>query len=171
MEPDKLSVVIKSTGSWSQKLYQELSSAESFEISTEGSNGPTSHNFLMHESTVLVSGGRAITPFISIVRESIFQSMKQCRSVRLKEQLPRPTDSPISAALGPNSWLWLFIIISSSLVMFLILLGIVTRYYVCLIDHNINSIHHFSYWAVWDMLLACACILLIGGAVFYPKQT
>ncbi|KAK6925855.1 Ferric reductase, NAD binding domain, partial [Dillenia turbinata] len=222
MEPDKLSVVIKRTGSWSQKLYRELSSADSLEISTEGPYGPTSYNFLRHESIVLISGGSGITPFISIIREIIFQRMKQkCQTKRItlvcafknsvdlamldlllpisgnpsdfsqmqlqieayitrEKELPtmdnkelqtiwfkpKPTDSPISAALGPNSWLWLFVIISSSFLMFLLLLGIVTHFYVYPIDHNTNSIYHFSYWALWDMFLASACILLVASAVF-----
>lgn len=51
-EPDKLSVAIKSQGSWSQKLYKQLSSSsspssvDSFEVSTEGPYGPTSFHFL-----------------------------------------------------------------------------------------------------------------------------
>lgn len=49
---------------------------------------------------------------------------------------PSPSDSPISAALGPNSWLWLSAIITSSFIMFLLLLAIVTRYYIYPIDHD-----------------------------------
>lgn len=47
LEPDTLSVVIKSDGSWSQKLYRELSSPlEHLDISVEGPYGPTSSHFL-----------------------------------------------------------------------------------------------------------------------------
>lgn len=48
-ESNKLSVAIKSQGSWSQKLYKQLSSSssvDSFEVSTEGPYGPTSFHFL-----------------------------------------------------------------------------------------------------------------------------
>lgn len=48
MEADKLSVVIKSLGSWSQKLYQQLSSnsMDHIQVSVEGPYGPTSSHFL-----------------------------------------------------------------------------------------------------------------------------
>ncbi|XVF50866.1 hypothetical protein PTKIN_Ptkin04bG0138100 [Pterospermum kingtungense] len=230
MEPDKLSVVIKSEGSWSQKLYQEVrSSMEHLEISTEGPYGPNSFHFLRHESLVLVCGGSGITPFISIIREMIFQSHKpnvkvrrvvmicafknsadltmldlllpisgtsvQISQIQLqieayitreKEQpnidtqkplqtvwfKPSPLDLPISAVLGPNNWLWLGAIISSSFVMFLLLLGIVTRYYIYPIDHNTEQIYHFSYRALWDMFLVCVCIFIVSSVVFvwHKKQ-
>ncbi len=47
MEPETLSVVIKRQGSWSQKLYQEISSSvDRLEMSVEGPYGPTSSHFL-----------------------------------------------------------------------------------------------------------------------------
>ncbi|KAG2725697.1 hypothetical protein I3760_01G078100 [Carya illinoinensis] len=58
MEPDKLSVVIKREGSWSLKLFQELSSpVDHLKVSVEGPYGPSSSHFLRHESLVMVSGG------------------------------------------------------------------------------------------------------------------
>ncbi|CAK7338847.1 unnamed protein product [Dovyalis caffra] len=46
MEQDKLSVVVKRLGSWSQKLYQEISSPlERLEVSVEGPYGPASSHF------------------------------------------------------------------------------------------------------------------------------
>ncbi|CAK7324662.1 unnamed protein product [Dovyalis caffra] len=77
MEQDKLSVVVKRLGSWSQKLYQEISSPlERLEVSVEGPYGPASSHFLRHELLVLVSGGSGITPFISIIREIMPESSK-----------------------------------------------------------------------------------------------
>ncbi|PRQ60158.1 putative ferric-chelate reductase (NADH) [Rosa chinensis] len=78
MEADKLSVVIKSLGSWSQKLYQQLSSnsMDHIQVSVEGPYGPTSSHFLRHKALVMISGGSGITPMISIIREIIFQSTK-----------------------------------------------------------------------------------------------
>ena len=47
MEPDRLSIVIKREGRWSQKLYQELSSSvDHLNVSLEGPYGPTSSPFL-----------------------------------------------------------------------------------------------------------------------------
>ncbi|KAJ6766734.1 putative proteinDPH OXIDASE [Salix purpurea] len=57
MELDKLSVVVKRLGNWSQKLCQEISSSmDRLEVSVEGPYGPTSSHFLRHELLVLVSG-------------------------------------------------------------------------------------------------------------------
>lgn len=85
---------------------------------------------------------------------------------------PNPLDSPICEALGPNSWLWLGAIISSSFVLFILFLGIVTRYYIYPIDHNTGEFYHFSFIALWDMLLVCSCIFLASSAVFlWCKRT
>nr|XP_016509055.1 PREDICTED: ferric reduction oxidase 4-like [Nicotiana tabacum] len=47
LEADKLSVVIKCMGSWSQKLEKQLSSSpDHLQISTEGPYGPSSLHFL-----------------------------------------------------------------------------------------------------------------------------
>lgn len=47
LEQDKLSVIIKTEGSWSQKLYQTLSnpSLDRLEVSVEGPYGPSSLHF------------------------------------------------------------------------------------------------------------------------------
>lgn len=79
---------------------------------------------------------------------------------------PNPQDTPISSALGPNSWLWLAAIISSSFVLFLLLLGIVTRFYIYPIDHNTGKFYNFSFYALWDMFLVCACIFLVSSVAF-----
>ncbi|KDP22239.1 hypothetical protein JCGZ_26070 [Jatropha curcas] len=225
MEPDKLSVVIKRQGSWSQKLYQQLSSSNDIglELSVEGPYGPASSHFLRHELLVMVCGGSGITPFISIIRQIIFQSAQpnshnpqvllvcafkntadltmldlllpvnnapiQITQVNLQIEAyitretqqpipdsetllrtiwfkPNPSDSPITAALGPNNWLWLGAIIASSFVMFLVLLGIITRFYIYPIDHNTSEIYHFSYFVLWDTLLVCACVIITCSAAF-----
>ncbi|KAJ1385365.1 Ferric reductase, NAD binding domain [Sesbania bispinosa] len=190
LETNNLSVAIKNVGSWSNKLYQELSSSslDHLNISVEGPYGPHTVHFLRHEQLVMVCGGSGIAPFISIIRELIFQSQQQdfpapkvllvcafknsadltmldlvlpvsgsttqiselqlqieAYITREKEEPPidsqidiqtkwfKPSlsDSPISVVLGPNNWLWLGAIISSSFLMFLLLLGIVTRICIC----------------------------------------
>lgn len=79
---------------------------------------------------------------------------------------PNPLDTPIAEALGPNNWLWLGLIISSSFVLFLLFLGLVTRYYIYPIDHNTGEVYHFSFTALWDMFLVCFCIFAASSAVF-----
>ncbi|KAK4431453.1 Ferric reduction oxidase 2 [Sesamum alatum] len=215
LERDKLSVVIKSQGSWTQKLYKQLSSSlDHLEVSTEGPYGPASSHFL--------SGGSGITPFISLIREIIFRSTESKGKVPkvllitafknttdltmldlllplsgtpldisklqlrieayitqehespladAKKQIetklfkPNPSDLPISEVLGKNSWLWLGAIISSSFVMFLILLGFVTRYHIYLVERKGEN-YHYSFKILWDMFLVCACIIIATSAIF-----
>ncbi|OVA13967.1 Protein of unknown function DUF819 [Macleaya cordata] len=224
LEPEKLSVLIKSEGSWSQKLYQILSSPSSIDrldVSIEGPYGPASTHFLRHDTLVLVCGGSGITPFISIIREIIFRSTtSNCKTPRIllicafkksadltmldillplsgtpsdisRIQLqieayvtrekqptlenknllrtiwfkPNSTDMPISAILGPNSWLWLGAIISSSFVIFLILLGVLTRYYINPIDHNTNKIYSYTSKSLLCMLFICISIAITSTVV------
>ncbi|KAL7583087.1 hypothetical protein Lser_V15G43873 [Lactuca serriola] len=71
-DDEKLSVVIKSKGSWSQKLYEKLSMPspmDHLQVSVEGPYGPVSTNFQQYDKLVMFSGGSGITPFISIIRE------------------------------------------------------------------------------------------------------
>ncbi|XP_068639595.1 ferric reduction oxidase 2-like [Aristolochia californica] len=235
LEQDKLSVVIKSEGIWSQKLYQILSSpspVDHLDVSVEGPYGsPSSTNFFRHDKLVMVSGGSGITPFISIIRELIFQSStleqqavlpqvqlvcifrnsKQlsmtdlllplagtgCDMSRLRllidayvtregpnsennkqKHLQRtlwfktnPCHAPVSAVLGPNGWLWLSAIISSSFVMFLILLGITTRYYFYPIDHDTNMIFPHISRSLLNMLFICLFIAVASiAAVLWNKK-
>ncbi|KAM1613492.1 hypothetical protein ACFX1Z_002017 [Malus domestica] len=224
MEPHNLSVVIKSEGSWSQKLYKQLSSnVDHVQASVEGPYGPISSHFLRHEALVMFSGGSGITSLISIIREIIFQTTKpdshlplvrlicafkntddlsmlqlllpisstpsdfshvdlkiEAYVTRETEQPPAlawkpiqtvsfkadPLDSPISRVLGPSSWLWLGATISSSFVLFLVTLGLTTRFYIYPIDHNTGEIYHQSFICLWYMFLVCSCILLVSSVTF-----
>lgn len=84
---------------------------------------------------------------------------------------PSAMDAPISAILGPNSWLWLALIISASFVMFLIFLGILTQYYIYPIDHNTNKIYSSTERALFSMLFICASIAFTAtGAFLWNKR-
>lgn len=226
MEPDKLSVVIKTGGSWSQKLYQQLSSPlDNLLISVEGPYGPISTHFLSREYLVMISGGSGITPFISIIREIILRSSQpKCKIPKIllicvfknsadlavldlllpmsptpadihishielqikayitkeKDQTvqttpklhtiwfkPNPSDSPIIASLGPNSWLWLGVIISSSFIMFLLLLGFVTRYYIHPMDHpETNMKYNWTLKTLWYSFFVCVCVFIATSSIF-----
>ncbi|XP_057495747.1 ferric reduction oxidase 2-like [Actinidia eriantha] len=226
LESEKISVIIKSEGSWSNKLYQMLSSPSSvdhLDVSIEGPYGPASTDFLRHDTLVMVSGGSGITPFISIIRDLIFTSetlnfktpqillicaFKNTTDLTMLDLLlpisstqngfsnlnlrieayvtrdkepnretkmplqtiwfkPKSSDSPLSPILGPNSWLWLGAIISSSHIIFLLFMGILTRYYIYPIDHNTNHVYSYSSRAVLNMLLICISIIVAATAAFY----
>ncbi|KAL1192218.1 Ferric reduction oxidase 3 [Cardamine amara subsp. amara] len=186
LEPEKLSVMIKSQGKWSTKLYKMLSSSDQIDhlaVSVEGPYGPASTDFLRHESLVMVSGGSGITPFISIIRDLLYMSSTNTCKIpnmtlicafknssdlsmlklilpisteissfvdiqikafvtREKESTcnmninktlgfkPYVSDQPISPILGPNSWLCLATILSSSFMIFIIIIAIITRYHI-----------------------------------------
>ncbi|KAI9181616.1 hypothetical protein LWI28_016752 [Acer negundo] len=233
LEPEKISVMIKSEGSWSKKLNQIISSSnpiDRLQVSIEGPYGPTSTHFLRHDTLVMVSGGSGITPFISVIRELIYASTTvRCKTPQIilicsfksssdltmldlllpidgsptelyslkiqteayvtreiqqptteqnsKELVralwfkPNPTDSPISSILGLSSWLWLAVVISSSFIIFLILIGIIGRYYIFPIDHNTNKVFSSSLKSFLHMLVMCVCITTTASlAVIWNKK-
>ncbi|XP_065859695.1 ferric reduction oxidase 2-like isoform X2 [Euphorbia lathyris] len=231
LETENLSVMIKSEGSWSSKLYQMLSSPsllDRLQVSVEGPYGPASTHFLRHETLVMVSGGSGITPFISIIRELIFASTANKSKIpqvilissfknssdltmldlilpisgtpfttsnlqlkieafvtREKEPTlpnnskllraiwfkPHITDEPISAILGPNSWLWLAIIISSSFIIFLIIIGFIIRFYIYPIDHNTGRFFSYPLRSFLNMLVLCLSIAFTASvAVLWNKS-
>ncbi|XP_060206344.1 ferric reduction oxidase 4-like isoform X3 [Lycium barbarum] len=223
LESDKLSVVIKCVGSWSQKLEKQLSSSpDRLEISTEGPYGPSSSHFLSRDCLMMISGGSGITPMISIIRELIYKSSQpntkvpkvilitafkntsdltmldlllpisttptdisnldfQIEAYITRENNPQennlkghvqtivfkqnPKDTPISAPLGKSSWLWLGAIISSSFVMFLLLLGLVTRYSIYPVERD-GKIYHYSGKIIWDMFLVCVSVFIATSVIF-----
>ncbi|KAL0464829.1 UNVERIFIED_CONTAM: Ferric reduction oxidase 2 [Sesamum latifolium] len=225
LEPERLSVVIKCEGSWTQKLYDIISSPSSIDrlqVSVEGPNGPASTHFLRHDVLVMISGGSGITPFISIIRELLFiSSTVKCKTPRIKlisvfknsshlsildlilptsgtpsnsgnldlqieayvtrekgqskDKLQSPrtvwfkpdaSDAPISPTLGPNSWLWLAAIISSSFITYLVLLGVFTQYVVYPIDQNTNKLYSYTKKGSMNMLFICFSIMIAASAAF-----
>ncbi|CAI9274041.1 unnamed protein product [Lactuca saligna] len=236
-EPEMLSIVIKCQGTWSHKLYQELSGSaiERLQVSVEGPYGPTSQHFLSYENLVLISGGSGITPFISIIRELTFRKTRQeqqpdknhkiptsvllicvfknsaelsmldllipltststpsdlsqinlqihayiTREVEQPQTLenikkplqtiwfkPNVSDSPVSPQLGPDSWLWLCAIISSSFIMFLILLGFVTRYHIYPKDDiGGDKVYNYTFKTLWDMFFVCVSVFLATSFMY-----
>ncbi|KAE9464837.1 hypothetical protein C3L33_03256, partial [Rhododendron williamsianum] len=79
---------------------------------------------------------------------------------------PSAMDAPVSAILGSNSWLWLGAIISSSFLTFLLLIGIVTRYYIYPIDHNTNMRFSYVEKSALNMLFGCVSIALAATTAF-----
>ncbi|MFS8013626.1 putative ferric-chelate reductase (NADH) [Helianthus anomalus] len=236
-EPDMLSIVIKCEGTWSHKLYKQLSGSpmiDSLQVSVEGPYGPAAPRFLSYENLVLISGGSGITPFISIIRELTFQKLNDNRKIptnvllvcafkhstdlsmlklllpltsntsttsnisqtNLKIQAyitretepqqplentdsslrtiwfkPMPNDMPISAPLGPDSWLWLCVIISSSFVLYLIFLGILIRYHIYPKElAGGPSAYNYTCKTLWDMFFVCASVFLATSFVFFWRK-
>lgn len=57
MDTDKLSIVFQSGGSWTTKMYKELSSSslDRLEVSVEGPYGPSSTDFLEYATNLKVN--------------------------------------------------------------------------------------------------------------------
>lgn len=79
---------------------------------------------------------------------------------------PDALDAPISAVLGTNNWLWLAAIISSSFLVFLLLIGILTRCYIYPVDHNSYMIYSYSLRSALNMLLLCVSIAVTATVAF-----
>ncbi|RWW37641.1 hypothetical protein BHE74_00057215 [Ensete ventricosum] len=148
LEPERLSVIIKKEGSWTQKLYGTLSSPvpqDRLDVSVEG-------------------------PYAFVTREksSTDDAPNNIRTIWFK---PFPSDVPIAPVLGPNGWLWLAAIVSSSFVAFLLLIGILQRYYIYPIDHNTNKVFSYSSRSVLNLLFICICIMAAASAaVLWNKR-
>ncbi|KAG0460718.1 hypothetical protein HPP92_021015 [Vanilla planifolia] len=96
-----------------------------------------------------------------VTRETAATSPKPIRSIWFK---PNTSDKAIAPVLGPNSWLWLAAIISSSFVTFLLLISMLTRFYIYPIDHNTNTIYPYTDRSLLNLLFICLCIALTASA-------
>ncbi|KAL3615661.1 hypothetical protein CASFOL_041322 [Castilleja foliolosa] len=97
-------------------------------------------------------------------------STEEKNTIRTLWFKPNPSDAPLSPILGPNSWLWLGAIISSSFIIYLILIGILTRYYIYPIDHNTNKKYPSSSRAVLHMLFICVTIVITSTIAFLSNK-
>lgn len=104
-----------------------------------------------------------IEAYVTKEKEPTADNQKLLQTIWFK---PDPSDVPISPLLGQNGWLWLGMIISASFVVFLLLIGILTRYYIYPIDHNSNMIYSFSSKNALNMLFICLSIASTATAVF-----
>ncbi|KAL5572913.1 hypothetical protein UlMin_022510 [Ulmus minor] len=105
-----------------------------------------------------------IEAYVTREKEPSPANSKPLRAIWLK---PRPTDAPLSATLGPNSWFWLGGIVASSFVIFLIIIGVITRYYIYPIDHNTNDVFSTSGRAMLNILVICFSIAATSSVAFY----
>ncbi|XP_075488833.1 ferric reduction oxidase 2-like isoform X1 [Primulina tabacum] len=91
------------------------------------------------------------------------EKLKPPRTIFFK---PNPSDAPISPTLGPHSWLWLAAIISSSFIIFLVLLGVFTRYAIYPIDQNTNMLYSYTKKGLMNMLFICFSIVVTASFAF-----
>nr|TKS00017.1 hypothetical protein D5086_0000188250 [Populus alba] len=104
-----------------------------------------------------------IEAYITRETESKTENQSSIRTILFR---PNPSDRPVSAVLGPNSWLWLGAIISSSFIIFLILIGLLTRFYIYPIDDNTNMKYPVPASSAFNMLFVCIAITIAASAAF-----
>lgn len=104
-----------------------------------------------------------------VTRESVPPN-EPSKLIRTAWFISDPSDLPLAPVLGRDSWLWLGAIISASFVAFLVLVGIVTRYYLYPIENGTNGF--FSSWkSLLNLLFICICIVVTStAAVLWNKK-
>ncbi|KAK1366580.1 Ferric reduction oxidase 2 [Heracleum sosnowskyi] len=230
LDCETLSIVIKSEGSWSCRLYEKFTSISPIDylsVSLEGPYGPAPRHYLRHDMLVMVCGGSGITPFISILRElffissttnfkvppvllvtafkktvelsmlelilpesgsyglSLMQLNIEVYITREKESTtdrkkfnhtvwlkPNASDRPVYAVLGSNNWIWLGAITLASFIIFMLLIALLTQYYVYPNKHNTDQIYSETSKCVLSLLLMCVSIAIAAtvGLLWNKRQ-
>ncbi|XP_073023033.1 ferric reduction oxidase 2-like [Primulina eburnea] len=112
--------------------------------------------------------GIQVEAYVTREKQPTIQETKGVRTVWFK---PNPSDAPITPILGQNNWLCLGAIIASSFIIYLILIGILTRFYIYPIDHNSNKIFSSSSRTVLHILFICFGIITASTAAFLWNKT
>ncbi|KAL6498801.1 hypothetical protein OROGR_028348 [Orobanche gracilis] len=104
-----------------------------------------------------------IEAYVTKEKGSPSDNLESIRTVLFK---PNSSDAPIFPTLGPNSSLWLCAIISSSFLIFLVLVGSFTRYVIYPVDKNTNSIYSYTAKNSMNIFLICFSIVIASSGVF-----
>ncbi|CAI9101896.1 OLC1v1000050C2 [Oldenlandia corymbosa var. corymbosa] len=100
-----------------------------------------------------------------ITRENT-QPTEKSEPIRTIHFKPLPSDIPIASSLGRYSWLWLAAIISSSFIIFLLISGIYTNYYIYPKDLNMMRIDLMTRRTVFTIFLIFFSIAVTSTAAF-----
>ncbi|XP_073270870.1 ferric reduction oxidase 2-like [Primulina huaijiensis] len=112
--------------------------------------------------------GIQVEAYVTREKQPTIQETKGVRTVWFK---PNPSDAPITPILGQKNWLCLGAIIASSFIIYLILIGILTRFYIYPIDHNSNKIFSSSSRTVLHIFFICIGIITASTAAFLWNKT
>ncbi|XP_074294227.1 ferric reduction oxidase 4-like [Silene latifolia] len=108
---------------------------------------------------------------VYITRESKPPTADSQKLVQTKWFKPSPQDVPITPVLGQNGWLLLSFIITSSFILFFLILALVTQYHIYPIDHNTNNTYNFTIWVIWDCFIMCISIIFVGSVSFLWQKS
>ncbi|XP_074291536.1 ferric reduction oxidase 4-like isoform X2 [Silene latifolia] len=108
---------------------------------------------------------------VYITRENEAPTADSQKLVQTKWFKPSPQDVPIAPVLGQNGWLLLSFIITSSFILFFIVLALVTQYHIYPRDHNTNATYNFTVWVLWDIFIMCISVILVSSIVFLWQKS
>ncbi|CAN8310859.1 unnamed protein product [Cochlearia groenlandica] len=83
---------------------------------------------------------------------------------------PYVSDQSISPILGPSSWLCLATILSSSFILFIVIIGIITRYHINPIDHGSKKYTSAYVSIIYLLTIAVSVVATSTFAVLYNKN-
>ncbi|VVA89639.1 unnamed protein product [Arabis nemorensis] len=112
-----------------------------------------------------------IEAFITREKEAKSESEATMEKIKTLWFKPSLSDQSISSILGPNSWLWLGAILASSFLIFMIIIGIITRYYIYPIDHNTNKIYSLtSKTILYILVISVSIMATCSAAMLWNKK-
>lgn len=111
----------------------------------------------------LPTTGLQIEAYVTTGKQPQTHEKKPIRTIWFKRN---PSNAPLTPILGRNNWLWLGVIISSSFMIYLMSIGILTRYYIYPIDHNTNKIYSSAARSIFHMLFLCLGIIIAATIAF-----
>lgn len=109
VDKDRISVMIKCQGEWTERLYNfiyasHLSKTRTVSLSAavEGPYGPDSNYFLRYDSLLLIAGGSGVTPFLSILQEIMSQQLNSTPRVLLIIVVKKREDLSMLNLISPT---------------------------------------------------------------------
>lgn len=108
-DKDRISVMIKCQGEWTERLYNFIHAsylskikAVSLSAAVEGPYGPDSSYFLRYDSLLLIAGGIGVTPFFSILQEMMSQKLNCTPRVLLIVVVKKREDLSMLNLISPT---------------------------------------------------------------------
>lgn len=109
VDKDRISVLIKVQGEWTERLYNFIYASHLLKIRTvslsaavEGPYGPDSSYFLRYDSLLLIAGGSGVTPFLSILQEIMSQEIKSTPRILLIVVVKKREDLSMLNLISPT---------------------------------------------------------------------
>lgn len=83
---------------------------------------------------------------------------------------PSVSDVPVTGILGSNNWLWLGAIISVSFIIFLLLIGILDRFFLHTTDRSTNTAYSSAASSSISALFLCVAVVIVATIAFVSNK-